>query len=360
MRIRLTVTLVAILSHASACGGSDRPAIGIATNRDFEHAAVLALEDAERELGALPADTVFVTESLTRAATAIRTASALADMGRVVAVVGHSNSASSLAAAPIYNDAEIVQLSPQSSAAAYSDAGPFSFRLVPPDDRQGRFLAEQLRAMEGVERIVLLYVNDDYGRGLRASLIQALGGRAPQVVGEAPHLEGPVGAEDLALARRVVEEGAPDVIVWLGRPLILSRYLRVLRSAAPEAQFIGSDAVAVAPRQPMLSSLWQGVRFVDFADLSGSAAMIDFRQRFRARFGRPATAADALTYDATRLLMQAVHEGAETAPELRDWLNSLGRERPAYDGLTGPITFEPDGDVQRTYVLGVVDPASAR
>lgn len=355
-----TTTLLAAVLVAAGCGPTERPAIGIATNRDFEHAAQLALEDAERQWGELPADTVVMTESLTRAAIAIRTATELAATERVAAVVGHSNSAASLAAAPVYNEAGIVQLSPQSSAAAYSNAGPFSFRLVPPDDRQGRFLADQLRAMEGVERIAVLYVNDDYGRGLRAALLQALGNRGPLVTGEAPHLEGQVTPEDLALARSVIEEAEPDAIVWLGRPLILNRYIAHIRAAAPGVPIVGGDAVALARRLVPRSDDWREVRYVDFADLNGSAAMVDFRSRFEERFGRSATAADALTYDATRLLLEAIRDGAESGPEVRDWLNSLGRERPPYEGITGPIAFEPDGDVQRTYVMGVIDGADAR
>lgn len=354
MRSRGVALLAACttLMATGACGESEIPRIALATNLEYADAAALALSDAQSEWGALPADTILVLEAVTLAATAIRTASELAGTKGVVAVVGHSNSSSSLAAAPIYNESRIVQLSPQSSAVAYSDAGPFSYRLVPPDDRQGQFIADALNAMEGADRIVVLYVNDDYGRGLRSSLLAALGEDGPVVVAEVPHLEvSKVGVEDLELARRIVVEARPDVVVWLGRALVLEQYLPILLSAAPTAQIIGGDALAPIERHAEANPMWHDISFVDFVDVDGGDDMRDFRRRFEARYGRRVSSTDALTYDAMRLLLEAVREGATSGPAIRDYLDSLGRSRPAHAGITGPIRFDDNGDVSRSYVL---------
>ncbi|HEX6589185.1 MAG TPA: ABC transporter substrate-binding protein [Longimicrobiales bacterium] len=355
-RLRAAAFLSAVL--LASCDAGERPKIAIATNREFAEAAALAVADAQAEWGELPGDTVVAHETLTRAAVAIENATELVAQG-LAAVIGHSNSAASLAAAPIYNEAEVVQLSPQSSAAAYSQAGPYSFRLVPPDDQQGGFLAQSLRAMPGVKRIVVLYVNDDYGRGLRSSLLEALGSGGPQVVAEAPHLEAStMRPEDLDLARRVVAEADPDAVVWLGRPLILEQHLPVLLPVLGERPIIGSDAIALADRYGDYS-IWNTVWYVDFVDMGATPALIDFNRRFAERFGRHASGPDALTYDATRLLLTALREGATDGPAIRRWLESLGRTRPAYEGLTGPVRFDADGDVERSYVLRRFTPSSA-
>ena len=347
-RLRNRLALGALTVLAS-CDAAERPRIGIATNRSFADAAALAVADAQAAWGELPADTVIAIESFTRAAVAIRSATDLAANG-VDAIVGHSSSAASLAAAPVYNENRIVQLSPQSSATAYSEAGPYSFRLVPPDDRQGEFIAASLRGMRGVERVVVLYVNDDYGRGLRSTLLAALDSGAPQVVGEVPHLESSEqGPNDLDLARSVIEQARPDAIVWLGRPIILSRYLAMLRTFGP-LPVLASDAAAVV-RAETGTDAWRDVWYVDFVDADASGPMQEFARRFSDRFGRPVTSADLLTYDATRLLLQAAHDGASSGPEIREWLHSLGRSRPAYEGITGAIRFDAKGDVDRSYVL---------
>ena len=354
-RLAGIIALGALVAAAS-CAEGERPSIGIATNAAFADAAGLAVADAEAEWGELPAEIVVEIESYTRAAFAIEGAAALAARG-VDAVVGYSSSAASLASAPVYNEQEIVQLSPQSSASAYSEAGPYSFRLVPPDDRQGAFLAQALRRMPAVSRVVVLYVNDDYGRGLHSTLLRELATAGPEVVGEAPHLERSTNREDeIDLARRVIARAQPDAIVWLGRSLLLGQYLPMLRGFG-DMPVIGSDGLAGASADSV-TSLWDDVWYVDFVDPAATEAMRAFGRRHLERFGEAAGSAHILTYDATRLLLQAAHDGARTGPQIRAWLESLGRSRPIYQGLSGPIQFDENGDVEREYVLRAVTAAA--
>jgi ABC-type branched-subunit amino acid transport system substrate-binding protein len=93
------------------------------------------------------------------------------------------------------------------------------------------------------------------------------------------------------------------------------------------------------------------VQYVDFFTIDGSPELRAFRDRYLTRFGAPPGSAEVLSYDAVRLLLTARAEGATTGEEVRLWLLSLGRERPAYRGLSGPIAFSPNGDVERGYVL---------
>ena len=57
-------------------------------------------------------------------------ANKLAQDKSVLAIVGHFNSSCTLAAAPIYNQAGVVSVSPGSSAAAVTKAGPYTFRVI--------------------------------------------------------------------------------------------------------------------------------------------------------------------------------------------------------------------------------------
>ena len=54
---------------------------------------------------------------------------------RVVAVVGHLSSSTTLAAAPVYRDGEnpLVQISPSASSPLITDAGPYTFCVCPSD-----------------------------------------------------------------------------------------------------------------------------------------------------------------------------------------------------------------------------------
>ena len=58
--------------------------------------------------------------------------------------------------------------------------------------------------------------------------------------------------------------------------------------------------------------------------------------------GREPRHGDATWYDALMLASQAVRDAGPDRAAVRAWLESLGRTRPPYFGVTGPIAFTPD------------------
>lgn len=346
----------ATLFTSAGCDGPDRVVLGISSSPRFVDAARLALEQSATQGVGVELDTVLVPDGTNLAAPAIRIAERFAALDGLVAVVGHSNSASSLAASPIYNDRRVVQLAPHSSAIFYSQAGPYSFRLVPPDDRQGAFLAQHLAtSLSDGSRVAVLYVNDAYGRGLRTAFLNALDTMRLHLALELPHTQEALTEDDITWAAEALRVARPDVIVCLARANVVNRYLPAIRRELGNIPIVGGDAVAGAEHVPNDDGRWNGVRFVDFLDLdAGSPELQTFRRRYRERFGREATAPDALTYDAVGLVLAGIRAGARSGPELRDYLRSLGRERPPFQGITGLVAFDSAGDIDRSYVLRTI------
>lgn len=340
-----------------ACEAPPRPVLGVTSSGPYVDAARIAIMDAT-VAGALPVDTMLRPEASNSAQPALRTAEEFVNRPGMAAVVGHSNSAASLAASQLYNAQQIVQIAPTASAVLYSEAGPFSFRLVPPDDRQGRFLARVLRdSLPPGASVALLYVNDDYGRGLRSAVLEGMAelGDPQRIAADMPHTERlPVDPEmkDHQLGALTASEA--DVILWLGRASTLHEVLPAIRRAAGDIPIYGGDAVGPGQQIRTHDGRWHGVRHVAFAELNATAEGRRFATRYEERFGVPAGAADALTYDAVALVLSAVGSGARTGPQIRDYLLSLGRERAPYGGVTGPIQFDENGDVERSYHLATV------
>jgi len=54
-----------------------------------------------------------------------------------------------------------------------------------------------------------------------------------------------------------------------------------------------------------------------------------------------------------------VYVVGEEGEELRDVLRSLGRDRPRFEGVTGPVEFDENGDIDRPYVVEVIGPPGA-
>ncbi len=340
----------ALAALATAC--SPEPvALGIATGTATAEAAFMALKDARTAGLDVPVDTVVVYEATNLAAPAVRAADTLVSTPGIAAVMGHSNSAASLTAAPIYNQARVVQIAPHSTADLYSEAGPYSFRMVPPDRQQGRVLARFLAAESTGKRVALSYVNDDYGRGLRASMLEALPGGTVDFVADLPHITAatPEMMRNTVLA---IVDARPDVILWLGRINQLSVYLPELRDALGPVPVVGGDALNPAETLPDPDRLFPPMHFVRLLDLTARPETRRFAERFRERVGQDPTDAVALAYDAFSVLLAGVRAGARTGDEMRAYLMSLGRERPPFPGVTGPVEFDEHGDAARHYVMG--------
>lgn len=351
---------LALASYLAACDDSGPRTLGIVLGSSHYDATLLALDD-ELARGPIPGlDTITINARGNRAAPAIEHASRVVSVPGIVAVVGHSNSAASLAAARIYNDAGVVQLAPSSTAEIYSEAGPFSFRMVPPDPLQGRFLADAIAgALPDGGDLAVFYVNDDYGRGLHASLLSALDTTRHRPVLDLPHAEPGDPQESIAHIRSAVRAVPPDLVVWLGRASTLALHLPPLREELGDVPVLGGDAVGTWPLFPVDGSFegWRGVRFVDFVDLEGDGPELrEVRARYAERFGRQASGPDLLAYDAVRLILAALRDGATTGEEVRAWMASLGRDRPPFRGVTGEVAFTPSGDVSRSYQLLTIRP----
>ncbi|MGH7443565.1 MAG: ABC transporter substrate-binding protein [Longimicrobiales bacterium] len=332
---------------ASACFDSPTLAIGVAMGGSESQAARQAWAEHPP---AARYDTLFHLSNNNLAAPAIEAAQQLVAVPGMIAVIGHANSAASLAAATIYNDARVVQLSPNTTAELYSRAGDFSFRLAQSDDAQARFLAEVIAERFVGRRTALLYVNDDYGRGLRRALLDALPDSAVRVVADLPHLED----GDSAAVRRgmiVLADAQPELIIWLGRALQAQRWLPAVRATLGSVPVLASDGLSGLIALAGWADIGPEVMFVDLVDPDRSEALRAFRADYRQRYGAEPIGSQILTYDAVRLLDAAVTDGARTGEAVRAWLHSLGRSRAPFEGVSGPIAFDDNGDVVRPHVL---------
>ncbi len=353
----IQVLIFTSLLGLPACGEANSKVLAVAATGTFLDAARIAVAD-ELELGPISGfDTILVEEVSNRSGPALEIARDLVEVPGLLAVVGHSNSTASLAASQFYNRRGVVQIAPTSTAPIYSDAGAFSFRMVPPDDVQARSLVRNLEeALPPGSRTAVLYVNDDYGRALRAAVLKELDTEAFPVVVDLPHAEGEVEEVDVGHIVEALGAAEVDVVLWLARTPALNLLLPVLREAKGDVPVFGGDAISRVWFVSGRGSWWEGVRYLDFVDMDATEELRSFSERFRAIHGVPAGGAEALTYDAVRLLLATVREGADSGEAVREYLMSLGRGRDPFPGITGPLVFSEAGDAEREYVMLAIGP----
>lgn len=280
---------------------------------------------------------------------------------KVVAVVGHVWSGTTLSAAPVYNGGSdpLVELSPSSSSPDVTHAGDYTFRVCPSDEAHGRALARYAMNRLRLERGAVLYLNDEYGRGIRNTFAEEyirLGGEItefdpyignPPVIG--PYID------------RIVQGGQAGFLIVAGNKDEAVEVLRQSRQRGLTIPVMGGDGLEGIETAGALA---EGT-YVTAAYLPSyqTPANQKFVQEYRKKFpgaGDPNQPA-AATYDAVYLLRDVIERAGTNRRRIRNELAKVGIDRPAFAGVTGSIAFDANGDVPEQRVLiGVVRGGTVR
>lgn len=361
-RMRRRLIPLAFLLAVAACGPGHSPIrIGIAgTFSDsltvsMRHAAELAAEEinstggiAGRPLELVLRDDYGSVDSAVRVATELY-------QSDVVAVVGHSFSAPTLAAAPVYNGGShpVVQISPSASSPDISNAGPYTFRVCPSDLAHGSVLARWARQHLGLERGVILYLNNGYGRGIRQTFsgeFTRLGGQVLAVdpyLGDTPEVDPYL---DLIAARHQAQ-----FILVAGYQPDASVAIRDARARGITVPFLGGDGLE---RIYQLGPLAEGTYVTNaYFENINTPGNHQFLERYHRRFPQGATPNQSAigTWDALMLLRQVINRTGPDRAAIRDGLAAIGGSQPAYQGLTRRIAFDQNGDLaDQNVFIGIV------
>lgn len=287
---------------------------------------------------------------------AIKVAEEFRDRTDVVAVVGHLSSGASIAASEIYNHPEkgLLSISPGATSPEMSTTGEWTFRVCPDDLQQGASLAEWAYHDLGYRRAVIIYANDAYGRGVRdafAPEFERLGGT---VLSVDPYLPAMIEDErtlDPYLERGV--RGGMDVLVIVGMGDEVTDILRASRRLGYRGAVMGTDGlVGITAAGALAEGVVISAGF--FVD-SPSEAARDFVERYQTRFGELPRDGSAHAYDTVMLLARAMSHAGTDRLALRDYIASIGNDLPPFEGVTGTIRFDENGDaVGKDVLIGVV------
>jgi len=214
-------------------------------------------------------------------------------------------------------------------------------------------LAHWVRDRLGLTHGAVLYLNDEYGRGIRQTFVSEytrLGGALEAVdpyLGERPDV-GPY-------LDRLARGKPPEFIVVAGNRSEAEEVLRQARKRGLRMPVIGGDGLEGIQEAGELA---EGVYLSSpyFPNIP-SRANRRFVQAFRRKYpaaGLPNQPA-AATYDAIYLLRGVIARAGPGREDVRRELAGIGSVSPPYEGVTGTVAFDANGDVPNQSVyIGLV------
>ena len=288
----------------------------------------------------------------------------------VGAIIGAASSSVSLTVIDQISKAKVVQFSPANTSPAfttYKDNG-YYFRDAPSDVLQGRVLGQAV-LKQGAINVAVLYQNDSYGQGLNDSVKAALTSGGGQVVSDVsfdPAATNFSSEVSKSLASK------PDAFIVISFDQIKSISQEIDKAGFSFSKVWGTDGNYGVITPDFKNVDIAGAQFTN----PGVVATSDFKDRMQTQ-----AKADGLkpltvfsygpeSYDATVSIALASLVGGKTdGTTIRDNLSQVtsggtkcksfaecaklvkdGTKNIDYDGISGPISLDKNGDPAQAYV----------
>lgn len=253
--------------------------------------------------------------------------------------------------------------------------GDFMFRTVPSDAFQGIALAQVVKE-RGLKNLAIIFINNDYGKGLADSLTQAFEAEGGKITGSIPYEQGQASYRG---ELQQLAEGGAEALVLIGYP---ENGITILKQSLEENffdQFVFTDGMK-APEviEAIGADFLNGSFGTTPQAVTESEAYQTFVKAYEAKFGEiPPKPYIDTAYDAIMLIALAMEkagsiEGPAVRDALRDVANAPGVEiKPGewakavealkkgedinYIGASGSLEFDDKGDVSGTFAEWIIE-----
>ncbi|MDX9959120.1 MAG: ABC transporter substrate-binding protein [Spirochaetia bacterium] len=277
----------------------------------------------------------------------LQAATKLVEQG-TVALVGHMASASAIKSAGYLTEKQIPVISPTISSTDYSGKDDYFFRIIGPNDAQGRTLAQEaLKRGYRTASVVLNMMNNSYTQAVYEGFHKSFedgGGivRLPQQIADSKTQNFD------ALADALLGEG-PDLILCAASSFELASIRQALARKGRQIPVFGSMWARTPDLMVFGGKTVEGVVLVSGTDMSSdSPALARFMETYKSRYGEEPEFGALYGYEAMHILTAALRKAGKTSGQaIKTALLSIG----SYSGLYDEIMFDQYGDTGRPYYL---------
>lgn len=321
---------------------------GISTNRGIR----LAFDEINAAGGLHGKQIKLITlDDQGKAEEAAQAVTRLVTQDKVLAVLGEVASTRSLAAAPIAQQYKVPMISPSSTNPKVTEIGDQIFRVCFIDPFQGtvmaKFAVENLKAKKVS---ILRDVKSDYSMGLAdyfASKVKELGG---EIVSDVSYSTGDT---NFKAQLTKIKGTSPEAIFIPGYYTEVGLIAKQAKELGLPIPLLGGDGWDSAKLSEIGGEAINGQYFSNhYTTESQEPHVIEFINKFKAKYNETPDGLAALGYDAARILAEAIKLSSDaTSPQIRDALTKI----KDFSGVTGKITIDANRNAIKSAVVVKVD-----
>ena len=266
----------------------------------------------------------------------------------VVAGISGSYSAATRAAATIYQEDATPYIAAYAVHPDITRAGDYVFRTSFMGEVQGRAGAKLIGAMMGLKRVVMITLNNDFGKSLAAGFKARAASFGIEIVAE---YEYSIKDREFGPIVSKVRADAPEAIYASGYFFTAGPLVRQLRAAGIEAPVIGQEGYDTQKFIEIAGPAAEGVIITTSLDRDSSDPVTQaFIAGFEAKAGYPADMVGASAHTAVLVMAEALRAaGGGGKAALRDAIAAT-----SLDASTGHISFNGLGEVRKDVQVQIV------
>lgn len=260
---------------------------------------------------------------------------------KVVAVVGHMQSGSTIPASKIYNDAGVVQVSPSATNPAYTMQGfKTAYRVVATDAQQGPTLADYAAKTLKVKTVAIVDDSTAYGQGLAVEFEKQAKANGIAVLS---HDASTDKAVDFRAILTKIKGEKPDAIMYGGLDGTGGPFAKQAKQLGIATKVLAGDGLCADDLAKLAGDAADNVICsIAGAPLLTMAEGPAFVERYKKRFGYAPVLNSPFAYDAVGVIVAAMKRAQST-----DSAKILAA-MPAtdYHGVLGETQFDSKGDLR--------------
>lgn len=267
-------------------------------------------------------------------ATGVSVIQKLINFDEVQAVIGGICSSVTLATAPIADQNEVVLITPGSSADSISQAGQYIFRNYP---KNSQFLNKIIEIIEKLDkkRVAILYVNNDYGLGLKDYALERIP-REKIVLVETHNQKETDFRTTLTKLKAVNSEIVILATYYTDGSLILKQS----KEKGIETLFMGTDCFDDPKVIEIAGRAADGIIF-STVGLGFAPRFLEFQQLYKEKYGQEPVFLSDFGYDTLNIIVEAIKKGNYNGEIIKNYLYSM----KDYSGASNIISFDENGDL---------------
>ncbi len=270
----------------------------------------------------------------------IKIAQEFAHRKDIFAVIGHWNTYITLPAAEIYNDAGIVMLSPVVSNNELTKKGyNYVFQNIINDSDMGSQIAQYVYE-QGHKRIVVFYVENDYGKGLAKAFEDSLSDTGGTVIDRVTDFANEIEFSKAYNKWKALEYDA--VFIADSMPHA-GEFIKKLRQRDSDMPIFSGDGLDVAELPSMLGKAANEITIATmYNPNTGSLEQNEFIKQYTEKYDLEPDLWAMQGYDSIKLLAYAFKNAKDLTPS---GVSQILKAKTGWEGIMGITEFNLEGQM---------------